>query len=150
MNMITLTTDFGYRDYSVGALKGQLYRLLPDVTIVDISHDIERFNIAEVAYTLQGAYSYFPNKTIHIIGVNNELNPERPLLILDYNNHYFITADNGFISLFVEEQTPCHIYKVNLKDTCSSFPTLDFSTKVAQLIRLQTPIEEIGTPYQEH
>ena len=129
MNIITLTTDFGYRDYSVGVLKGQLYRLLPDVTIVDISHD---------------------NKTIHIIGVNNELNPERPLLILDYNNHYFITADNGFISLFVEEQTPYHIYKVNLKDTCSSFPTLDFSTKVAQLIRLQTPIEEIGTPYQEH
>ena len=40
MNMITLTTDFGYRDYSVGALKGQLYRLLPDVTIVDISHDL--------------------------------------------------------------------------------------------------------------
>ena len=38
INIITLTTDFGEQDYSVGALKGQLYSLVPEARIVDISH----------------------------------------------------------------------------------------------------------------
>ena len=84
INIITLTTDFGEQDYSVGALKGQLYSLVPEARIVDISHQVAHYSITEAAYLLQGAYRYFPQGTIHIMGVNNELSAERGLLLLVY------------------------------------------------------------------
>ena len=102
--IITLTTDFGEKDYSVAALKGQLYRLVPQARIVDISHQVERYYIAEAAYLLQGAYRYFPKGTIHIIGVNNELSPDKPLLLFVHEDQYFIVADNGFVSLFTRSR----------------------------------------------
>ena len=50
MNIITLTTDFGDQDYGVGALKGQLYSLIPQARIVDISHQVDRYSISEAVY----------------------------------------------------------------------------------------------------
>ena len=52
INIITLTTDFGEQDYSVGALKGQLYSLVPEARIVDISHQVAHYSITEAAYLL--------------------------------------------------------------------------------------------------
>ncbi|EGD35196.1 MULTISPECIES: SAM hydrolase/SAM-dependent halogenase family protein [unclassified Capnocytophaga] len=150
MNIITLTTDFGEQDYSVGALKGHLYHLLPEARIVDISHQVERYSISEAAYLLQGAYSYFPQGTIHIIGVNNELHFKKPLLVLKYNEQYFIVADNGFISLFTRNESNLEIYCIPLESEYSIFPTLDFSAKIAQLLCQKTPLSQIGIPYKEH
>ena len=45
MSIITLTTDYGLKDYFVGALKGKILTINPDLTIVDLSHDIDPFNI---------------------------------------------------------------------------------------------------------
>ena len=76
MSIITLTTDFGERDHFVGAVKGTIYSELEDVKIVDISHSIAPFHLHEAAYIIQNAYRSFPEGTIHIIGVDSELNPE--------------------------------------------------------------------------
>lgn len=150
INIITLTTDFGEQDYSVGALKGQLYSLVPEARIVDISHQVDRYSITEAAYLLQGAYRYFPKGTIHIMGVNNELSTERGLLLLVYEGQYFITADNGFITLFTRNQEGLEVYLLDLQDRRSIFPTLEFSTKIAQLLCQGTPAAALGTPYTEH
>ena len=76
MAIITLTTDFGEKDYFAGATKGAIYSELPDVKIVDISHSVSPFNIPEAAYIIQNAYNSFPKGTIHIIGIDSEINPE--------------------------------------------------------------------------
>ena len=60
MSIITLTTDFGLKDHFVGAIKGTIYSELPDARIVDITHLISPFNIAETAYILKNAYKSFP------------------------------------------------------------------------------------------
>ena len=150
INIITLTTDFGEQDYSVGALKGQLYSLVPEARIVDISHQVDRYSITEAAYLLQGAYRYFPKGTIHIMGVNNELSTERGLLLLVYEGQYFITADNGFITLFTRNQEGLEVYLLDLQDRRSIFPTLEFSTKIAQLLCQGTPAAGLGTSYTDH
>ena len=124
MNIITLTTDFGEQDYGVGALKGQLYSLIPQARIVDISHQVDRYSISEAAYLLEGAYRYFPKGTIHIVGVNNELSPECGLLLLIYEGHYFITADNGFVSLLTHNAPETEVYLLDLPSRVSIFPTL--------------------------
>lgn len=53
MPLITLTTDFGTKDHFVGAVKGAIYSSIPEVQVVDISHEIAPFNITETAYILK-------------------------------------------------------------------------------------------------
>ena len=77
MSLITLTTDFGTKDHFVGAVKGAIYSEFPDMKIVDISHEISPFNITQTAYILKNAYKSFPEGTVHIIGVDSEINKEK-------------------------------------------------------------------------
>ena len=102
MSIITLTTDYGLKDHFVGALKGKLLSEYPEVTIIDISHHIDPFNIAEAAYIIGAAYSSFPKGTVHLIGVDIELNENNQHIAMQWNDHYFICADNGILSMLVQ------------------------------------------------
>ena len=56
MSIITLTTDYGNKDYSVSELKAKIYNEISDVRIVDVSHNISPFNLTEAAYIIKSAY----------------------------------------------------------------------------------------------
>jgi len=145
MSIITLTTDFGIKDHFVGAVKGTIYSELPDAKIVDISHLISPFNITETAYILKNAYKSFPDGSIHIIGVDSELNNENKHIALKLDNHYFICPDNGVISLLASEIKPEKIVEINIHDRVStSFPVLDVFVKVACHIARGGTLEIIG------
>ena len=132
MAIITLTTDFGEKDYFAGAVKGAIYSELPEVKIVDISHSISPFNIPEAAYIIRNAYSSFPKGTIHIIGIDSELNPENKHIAVKLDDHYFICANNGIMSMICQEIAPEKIVEINIHDKIeSSFPVLDVFVKVA-------------------
>ena len=66
MAIITLTTDYGNKDYFTAAIKGAILSEAPEVQIIDISHQISPFNIMETAYVIENSYKHFPEKTIHI------------------------------------------------------------------------------------
>ena len=72
MAIITLTTDYGNKDYFTAAIKGAILSEAPEVQIIDISHQISPFNIQEGAYILKNAYHHFPGGTIHMIGIDAE------------------------------------------------------------------------------
>jgi S-adenosylmethionine hydrolase len=145
MSIITLTTDFGTKDHFVGAVKGTIYSELPDARIVDISHHISPFNITETAYILKNAYKSFPEGSIHIIGVDSELNEENKHIALFLDKHYFICPNNGVISLLASEIKPEKIVKINIHDRIeSSFPVLDVFVKVACHIARGGKLEVIG------
>ena len=63
--IISLTTDFGWRDAYLAAIKGTILGINPEVTLVDICHTIEAQNILETAFVLKTACDYFPPDTIH-------------------------------------------------------------------------------------
>ena len=145
MSIITLTTDFGLKDHFVGAIKGTIYSELPDARIVDITHLISPFNIAETAYILKNAYKSFPEGSIHIIGVDSELNEENNHIALFLDNHYFICPNNGIISLLASEIKPEKIVEINIHDRVDSvFPVLDVFVKVACHIARGGTFEIIG------
>ncbi|MBE0422528.1 MAG: SAM-dependent chlorinase/fluorinase [Lutibacter sp.] len=145
MSIITLTTDFGIKDHFVGAVKGTIYSELPDARIVDITHQISPFNITETAYILRNAYKKFPDGSIHIIGVDSELNEENKHIALELDNHYFICPDNGVISLLASEIKPEKIVEINIHEYIeSSFPVLDIFVKVACHIARGGKLEVIG------
>ncbi|XMO85702.1 SAM-dependent chlorinase/fluorinase [Algibacter sp. AS12] len=150
MAIITLTTDFGEKDYFSGATKGAIYSELPDVRIVDISHSVSPFNIPEAAYIIQNAYNSFPKGTIHIIGIDSEINPDNKHIALKLDDHYFICANNGIMSMICSEIAPEKIVEINIHDKIqSSFPVLDVFVKVACHIARGGTLEVIGKPITE-
>lgn len=145
MAIITLTTDFGEKDHFVGATKGAIYSELPDVKIVDISHSVSPFSIPEAAYIIQNAYSSFPKGTIHIIGIDSEINPENKHIAIKLDDHFFICANNGIMSMICSEIAPERIVEINIHDKIqTSFPVLDVFVKVACHIARGGTLDIIG------
>ena len=149
MAIITLTTDFGEKDHFVGAVKGAIYSELPDVRIVDISHSINPFSITEAAYIIQNAFNSFPKGSIHIIGIDSELNPENKHIALKLDGHFFVCADNGIMSLIAAEIVPEKIVEINIHDRIeTNFPVLDVFVQVACHIARGGTLEVIGKTIQ--
>ena len=145
MPIITLTTDFGEKDHFAGAIKGAIYSEMPEVKIVDISHSVSPFNIPEAAYIIQNAYSSFPKGTIHIIGIDSEINKENKHIAIKLDDHYFICANNGIMSMVCSEIAPEKIVEINIHDKLpTSFPVLDVFVKVACHIARGGTLEIIG------
>ena len=147
MAIITLTTDFGEKDHFAGAIKGTIYNELNDVRIVDISHSVSPFNISEAAYIIQNAYSCFPKGTIHIIGIDSELNEGNKHIAVKLDDHFFVCANNGIMSMICAEIAPEKIVEINIHDKIeTSFPVLDVFSKVACHIARGGTLEVIGKP----
>ena len=132
MSIITLTTDYGLKDHFVGALKGKLLSEFSEATIIDISHYIDPFNVAETAYIIGAAYESFPKGTVHLIGVDIELNTENQHIAMQWNDQYFICADNGILSMLIQKIVPQKIVSINIHDRLPNDATdLDVFVKVA-------------------
>jgi S-adenosylmethionine hydrolase len=145
MAIITLTSDFGLKDHFTGATKGAIFSELPDVNIVDISHNVSPFSIPEAAYIIQNAYSSFPEGTIHIIGIDSEINPENKHIAVKLDGHYFICANNGIMSMICSEIVPEKIVEINIHDKIqTSFPVLDVFVKVACHIARGGTLDVVG------
>jgi S-adenosylmethionine hydrolase len=97
--LITLTTDFGLRGHFAGAMKGVILRIEPRARIVDISHEVAPYAIAEGAFALAQAYRWFPAGTIHVAVVDPGVGtPRRPLLV-QAAGQFFVAPDNGLLSM---------------------------------------------------
>jgi len=150
MPIITLTTDFGEKDHFAGSVKGAIYNELNDVRIVDISHSVSPFHIAEAAYIISNAYKSFPKGTIHIVGIDSELNPENKHIAVYLDGHYFVCANNGIVSLITTTVVPEKIVEINIHEWVSSdFPVLDVFVKVACHIARGGTLEVIGKEITE-
>ncbi len=150
MAIITLTTDFGEKDHFAGAIKGAIYSELPEVKIVDISHSITPFSIPEAAYIIQNAYNSFPKGTIHIIGIDSELNDENKHIAIQLDDHYFICANNGIMSMICAEINPQKIVEINIHDKiATSFPVLDVFVQVACHVARGGTLDVIGRVISE-
>lgn len=132
MSIITLTTDYGLKDHFVGALKGKLLTEFSEATIIDISHNIDPFNVAEAAYIIGATYMSFPKGTVHIIGVDIELNAENQHIGMQWNDQYFICADNGILSMLIQKIVPQKLVSITIHDRLPSDATdADVFVKVA-------------------
>ncbi len=133
--ILTLTTDFGTKDYFVGALKGHIYTELPEAKVVDISHQITPFSIPETAYVIRNAYKHFPKGSIHIIAVDAEESPENKHIALLVDGHYFICADNGVMSLITANLQPEKIVEIHLNHSDTSYFLANFVQVACHLAR---------------
>ena len=145
MTIVTLTTDFGHKDFSISVIKAALLQQIPNLKIIDISHEISPYNASETAYILKNAFRAFPKGSIHIIGVESEWTPENIHLVMEFEEHYFIGADNGILSMIKEDFIATKIVEINIhKTVITSFPVLDIFINVAAHISRKGSLEVIG------
>ncbi|MEM1258529.1 MAG: SAM-dependent chlorinase/fluorinase [Bacteroidota bacterium] len=148
MAIITLTTDFGTKDHFVAAMKGRILSEVPETTIIDISHEVSPFDVHECAYILKCTYSEFPKGSIHIIGLESEWSPENEHILALIEGHYFISANNGILSILTSEIKPEKLNRISLPDTApSSFPELEVFVKVACHLARGGKMEVVGQPF---
>ena len=147
MPIVTLTTDFGHKDHSVSVIKAALIHQISDLTIIDISHQISPYNPSETAYILKNAFRAFPKGSIHIVGVESEWTPENIHIAIEFEGHFFICADNGILSMILENLKATKIVEINIhKSIVTSFPVLDVFVSVAAHIARNGTLEVIGKP----
>lgn len=150
MSIVTLTTDFGNKDYSVAAVKGAILSTFKNPKIIDISHQIEPYNVTQAAYVLKNAYKNFPQGSIHIVGVESERTPENGHIAMYFDGHYFIGADNGIFTMIKGEIKADKIVIININNQNSiSFPVLDTFIKVAAHLSRNGSLEVIGKATNE-
>lgn len=147
MAIITLTTDLGLKDYYVSSIKGAILSQCPDVKIVDITHNLPRFDIAQAAFIIRNVRKEFPSGTIHIIGVMPAATPETPHIAVETEGQYFIGADNGMFSL-IFDRAPEKIVELTISQDTDflTFPTKDIFVKAACHIARGGTLEVIGGP----
>lgn len=147
MPLITLTSDIGSPDYLVAAIKAQLLQLNPDFSIIDISHNIPPFNHPQAAYVCRSAIKHFPNYTYHLILVNLFDKKPEQLLLAFHNNQYLVCADNGLLTMILEE-TPEMLIGIPLEKG-HPLSTTHLAAKMGEVVQQLVngePIRNIGNP----
>lgn len=143
--IITLLSDWGTQDFYVAMCKAKIWSMAPDINIVDISHQVASFEIAQAAFIFRKCYHDFPDGTIHVIGVAAEASYLASHIIVKHKNQYFIGCNNGFFSLVFDEQ-PDEIWEINTQEQEGSllFPSRDIYAPTSVAIAKGIPIEKLA------
>jgi S-adenosylmethionine hydrolase len=146
--IITLTTDFGLADHFVGAMKGVILGICPAARIVDISHQVAAFEIAEAAFMLAQAYRYFPPKAVHVIVVDPGVGTSRRPVVAEAAGQRFVAPDNGVLSMiYAQEKHKVRVItaeKYFLNSVSRTFHGRDIFSPVAAHLAAGVPPARMG------
>lgn len=101
--VIALLSDFGSRDHYVATMKGVILGICPDVTLVDITHEIAPHDVLEGALQLAAAARYFPAGTIFVAVVDPGVGSRRRGIAIDTGDYRFVGPDNGLFTQVLTE-----------------------------------------------
>lgn len=151
MPLITLVTDFGTRDYYVGAMKGVLAQHAPAATVIDITHDIAPHDVLHAAFVLRHIWPWYPPGTVHVAVVDPGVGSERPILVGRYAGQYVVAPDNGTITM-VHHSYPLEALHVaidprqHLAYASSTFHGRDIMAPLAARLATGAKPHEFGPP----
>jgi len=104
--IITLTSDFGWRDGYVAAIKGVILSTNPDATLIDISHELPSQDIPHAAFVLGATCRYFPSNAVHLAVVDPGVGTaRRPLLLITPEGTVYVAPDNGLLTYILMAQS---------------------------------------------
>lgn len=147
--VITLTTDFGLKDPYVAEVKAVILSISPDVVLVDITHEVEKFNTRMGAYILASASSYFPKGTIHLTIVDPGVGTKRQPILIQTQRAYFIGPDNGVMTLAAKKEDTIQVRKIvnprlMMSETANTFHGRDIFAPAAAYLANGSLPEEFG------
>jgi len=114
--IITLLSDFGLRDPYVAEMKAVILSICPETTIIDISHEISKFDIRTGAFVLASAAPYFPSGTIHVAVVDPGVGTKRRPIIVETDRSFYVGPDNGLLMLSAQKEGIRHAYHITSRE----------------------------------
>lgn len=110
MACITLSTDLGYQDPSVGMVKGVLMQYAPDVPLIDLTHALRADYYPAAAYVIERSYRHFPRGTVHLVLFDLFADGAPRLLHVAREGYHFLFPDNGLLPMaFKEALDDCQV-----------------------------------------
>lgn len=104
--LIALLSDFGSRDHYAGTMKGVMIGICPEVSLVDITHDVAPHDILGGALQLAAACRYFPPGTIFLAVVDPGVGSARRGIAVDTGDYRFVAPDNGLLTAVLRDLPP--------------------------------------------
>ena len=155
MRLVTLLTDFGLSDPFVAEMKAVILSICPEVTIVDITHSVEKFNIRMGAFHLACAAPYFPEGTVHLAVVDPGVGSERRSILAETKRAFYLGPDNGLLIPAARRDGIIHIYELTnrsmLRESVSAtFHGRDIFASVAAHISCGTAPKDCGPEITEY
>jgi len=145
MYAISLLSDFGLKDAYVAEMKGVILSISPQAIIVDISHEIDKFNIRMGAFILASAAQFFPQNTVHVAVVDPGVGTKRRPIIVETNRSFYVGPDNGLLILAAQKEKIINVYQItnqkyNLSSVSKTFHGRDiFAPTAAYLVKGLNP-----------
>lgn len=135
MPVVTLTSDWNNYDYYLGSLKGKVLSLVPNANVVDLIHDVPLFKFTQAAFVIRNTYYQFPKGTVHLICVNSEPPKGKKQLIVQYDGHYFVCADNGMVGLVCNDDNKIEkVFEFINENEESTFQALEIYPLIVKAI----------------
>ncbi len=103
-SVLTLLTDFGLQDSYVGVMKGVILQVNPQLTVIDLTHQIPAQDVASARFALTTAVPYFPKGAVHLVVVDPGVGTQRRAIALALGDDlanptaFMVGPDNGCFS----------------------------------------------------
>ncbi|MCA1987372.1 MAG: SAM-dependent chlorinase/fluorinase, partial [Desulfovibrio sp.] len=107
--VIALLTDFGHADPYVAQMKGAVLQRASDVQLIDISHEISPFGIAQAGFFLRASQGHFPCGSVFVAVVDPGVGTSRRILCLVREERLFLAPDNGLLSMLLDAPGPANL-----------------------------------------
>ena len=155
MSIITLTTDFGARDWFVGSMKGVILGISPQATIVDITHAIPSGDIRAGAFALLASYRCFRRNTVHVAVIDPGVGSSRAAIAVKTSDHFFVGPDNGVLSLALAQENVIEIRSLDNdmyfhKPISTTFHGRDVFAPVAAHLTQDIAFDSLGEKRTEY
>jgi S-adenosyl-L-methionine hydrolase (adenosine-forming) len=149
VSVITLTTDFGTRDWFVGTMKGVIAGIVPKAKVIDLTHDLPQGDIRGGAFALAASWRYFPKGTVHVVVVDPGVGSRRQAIAVQTTKGVFVGPDNGVLcwALARERITAMHALENEayfVQPVSRTFHGRDVFAPVAAHLSLGVPIRKFG------
>lgn len=153
--VVTLTTDFGLADHFVGVIKGVILNVNPEAEIVDLSHNVNAYDIFDAAFTLAQSYRYFPSDTIHLVVVDPGVGTTRRPILARTLAYKFVAPDNGVLSLIYEREENLEVRHITsdhyfLNPVSNTFHGRDIFAPVVGWLSKGVETDKFGEPITDY
>lgn len=148
--IVTLITDWGYRDFFAGMVKGRLYSLIPSVRVVDITHGIDPYQLGSAIFVARQCCHEFPKGTIHIIDVKSTCTPKNPAIAAEHDGQFYLCTDNGLPhALFGDDTSHMAVLApATSPEGFGNFVAYDIFCNAAALLARGASLGDLGSPVQ--
>jgi S-adenosyl-L-methionine hydrolase (adenosine-forming) len=135
----------------VGVMKGVILSILPDVQLMDITHEIPPQDVLEGAFVIGEVYRFYPARTIHVIVVDPGVGTTRRPLLVEAGDQFFIAPDNGVLSMLYEKDPSSTVRQITadryfLKPVSATFHGRDIFAPVAAWLAKTGNVASFGEP----